>query len=311
MLRDVAILNLAMAARKKLNQKGFSATAIIIVVIVLASGGFLFYFLSSRQSGPQVQQTTKKPIFPAEDSKTIKEPTQTRKESLIAYWSFDEGQGPSSTDLSGNDFQARINGATWTTGKKGNALEFDGQNDFVEFEQSALKKAGSLKYGTVSLWFKFKKPRTKKILPLLYLGEKESQEKIDNLIIEIGHFDHGFPQDTKLYYTVYNQGYEPILCFDSATNLKADTWYHFAVVNSPSGNTGYLNGVELTNRHYNFSDAKDTRFFNILNKKDTFQLGYGYFGIDQKFHYFEGTIDEVKIYQRPLTSSEIKTLATP
>jgi hypothetical protein len=233
------------------------------------------------------------------------------KEGLVAHWSFEEGQGSRSNDISGNNLQARITGATWTTGKKGSALEFDGQNDFVEIEQSGLKVVGSLEYGTVSLWFKFKKPGSKRILPLFYLGEKDGPEAIDNLIIEIGHFGHGSPPDQKLYYTLYDQNYEPVLCFDSGVNLKADTWYHFAVVNSPSGNTGYLNGIELTNRHYNFSNAKDTRFFKTLTKKDTFLLGYGWFGIDRKFHYYKGSIDEVKIYNRPLTASEIKTLAAP
>jgi hypothetical protein len=234
-----------------------------------------------------------------------------KKGNLVAHWPFDEVKGLSSFDMAGSDYEARIKGPTWTTGKKGSALKFDGKDDFVEFEQSALKKVGSLEYGTISLWFKFNKPGPNKILPIFFLGRKELPEAIDGLTIEVGHFGHGAPPDQKLYYTIYNKSYEPILCFDSGSNLQADSWYHFAIVNSPTGNTGYLNGKELTNRHYNFGSAKDTQFFTILHKKDIFKLGTGWFGIDQKFHFFNGVIDEVKVFEQPLTTSEIEALATP
>ena len=272
---------------------------IILILVIVGSTGTLAY-LKINQAPQQTTKATKQSVKSEE----------AKENGLVAYWSFDEGQDTKSVDLS-NNLKARINGATWTTGKKGSALEFDGQNDFVEIEQSGLKRIGELEYGTISLWFKFKKPDSKRILPIFYLGQKGRQGTIDNLIIEIGHFDHGSPPDQKLYYTLYDQHYEPILCFDSGINLKANTWYHFAVINSPSGNTGYLNGVELANRHYNFSNAKDTRFFTSLTKKDIFRLGYGWFGIDQKLHYYQGSIDELKIYNRPLTNNEIKTLATP
>jgi hypothetical protein len=271
---------------------------IILGLIAAGSIGALIY-LNTNQASPQILSQNKQPD----------KYEKTRDKGLIAYWPFDEGQGSSSANLSGNDHKARISGATWTTGIKGNALKFDGKDDFVEIEQSGLKLVGQLEQGTISLWFNFKKPASQKILPLLYLGETERAGQIDNLIIEIGHFGHGPAPDQKLYYTLYDRGFEPILCFDSGVNLKPDTWYHFAVVTSTSGNTGYLNGVELVSRHYNFGSAQDTRFFNSLTKRKIFRLGHGWFGIDQKFHYYQGLLDEVRIYNRPLTNSEIKTLA--
>lgn len=64
----------------------------------------------------------------------------------------------------------------------------------------------------------------------------------------------------------------------------------------------------MTNRHYNFSHSKDTRFFSTLTNQDIFRLGYGWFGIDQQFHYFNGALDELKIYDQPLTAQQIKNL---
>lgn len=263
---------------------------IFIIILILAVGAALILIFFRRQ----------RDTIPFRGKKLgITQENQALAEGLVAFWSFDEEE--SFPD-------GEVNGAQWVKGIKGQALQFDGLDDFVEIGTAGLNQVGKLKNGSISLWFKFKNIGPREILPLLYLGEANNQGTTDNLVIEIGHFDHGLPPDKKLYYTVYNQTYEPILCFDSNQNLKENTWYHFVVVNSPSGNTGYLNGLELTKRHYNFSTAADTRFFANLKNKEIFRLGYGWFGIDRQFHYFEGLIDEVRIYNRPLTDAEIKAL---
>jgi hypothetical protein len=56
---------------------------------------------------------------------------------ILAYWKFDEGSGDTAYDSSGHDFDGLINGASWTTGYKGYALEFDGVDDFVGLDDYA------------------------------------------------------------------------------------------------------------------------------------------------------------------------------
>ncbi len=52
--------------------------------------------------------------------------------NLIANWTFNEDAGEVAADSSGNGNNvALINGPTWTTGVKGNALQFDGTNDYA------------------------------------------------------------------------------------------------------------------------------------------------------------------------------------
>lgn len=53
--------------------------------------------------------------------------------NLEAYLSFDEGSGTVATDSSGNDRNAefRNGSATWIAGKRGSALEFDGDDDLT------------------------------------------------------------------------------------------------------------------------------------------------------------------------------------
>lgn len=56
----------------------------------------------------------------------------TSNAGLLAYWSFDEGNGNIANDYSGNGYHGSIFGATWTTGYSGSALDFDGDLDYVD-----------------------------------------------------------------------------------------------------------------------------------------------------------------------------------
>jgi len=51
---------------------------------------------------------------------------------LVGYWSFDEGAGTTAYDASGKGNNGTIYGAKWTNGKFGQALSFDGVDDYVE-----------------------------------------------------------------------------------------------------------------------------------------------------------------------------------
>ena len=50
---------------------------------------------------------------------------------LVAAWGFDEGSGPTASDSSGNANDGSVNGAVWTSGYFGQALDFDGNSDLV------------------------------------------------------------------------------------------------------------------------------------------------------------------------------------
>ena len=53
---------------------------------------------------------------------------------LVGYCNFDEDQGNVAQDLSGNNNNGIIHGASWTNGISGSALNFDGSNDWVEVQ---------------------------------------------------------------------------------------------------------------------------------------------------------------------------------
>jgi len=54
---------------------------------------------------------------------------------LVGYWKFDDGTGMQATDFSGNGNRGTLSGSTlptWTSGKKGEALSFDGSTSYVD-----------------------------------------------------------------------------------------------------------------------------------------------------------------------------------
>ena len=74
-------------------------------------------------------------------------------DNIILYLPFDESNGSYAYDSSGNGHHGRlIDQATWTEGKSGGAISFDGSNDGMVFEKVAyMDRAESF---TISFWFK-------------------------------------------------------------------------------------------------------------------------------------------------------------
>ncbi len=74
-------------------------------------------------------------------------------EGLLGYWSFDEAGGAIAGDASGNGNDGTIHGATFVTSPKGHALGFDGVDDFVLCAASKSLQQVE-RAGTIELWFK-------------------------------------------------------------------------------------------------------------------------------------------------------------
>ena len=71
---------------------------------------------------------------------------------LVAAYPFDAGSGTTAADASGNGNAGGIAGATWTRGRYGRALEFDGERAIVRVEPSASLDVGRAM--TLSGWIR-------------------------------------------------------------------------------------------------------------------------------------------------------------
>lgn len=229
----------------------------------------------------------------------------TLDEHLVAHWSFDHDANGVVLDRGPHGFHGSAPTITYERGMIGQAAVLGGATDAILIGTETARppaEIGELAYGAISVWFHFEDVAGR-IQPILYFGEADTGTPHNSLIIEIGHGDN--PKNTRLYFTIVNARF----CYDSRVNLEPDRWYHFVAVVGPEGNTGYLDGQEMTGRRYNLgSNAGYTDFFASVPVKEVMALGYGRYGRADRFYHFAGSIDDVRIYDRPLDANEAADL---
>ena len=229
---------------------------------------------------------------------------------LVGHWSLDgTAQDQSAYAAHGQIFgdPATIAGAL-----SGQAMDFDG-DDYIEISIEGKNPAHlkSLSTGSISLWFKARSWNVDStMLPILYYGREDGCAEAfdatnDGLVIEVGH--GGIFPSENVFFTCYDQPCGlPTMCFDSNDGMgriEPDKWYHFVAVVSESHNTGYLNGVEIEDRRYNFHSDSASLFFADALAHDKMWIGKGYW--KGKELYFDGAIDDVCIYDAPLSAKEV------
>jgi hypothetical protein len=86
----------------------------------------------------------------------------------IAYYDFNEGSGTTVNDKSGNSLTGTASGgSTWTSGKYGSSLYFDGVNDTVVVNHNSILEPKSI---TVGFWAKIKSDGTRHVLVTKWTG---------------------------------------------------------------------------------------------------------------------------------------------
>jgi hypothetical protein len=197
---------------------------------------------------------------------------------------FDDN-GTVAYDRSPYHSDCQIYGATPSRGIAGNALWFDG-GDCLELQAPQLT---NLAIGSISVWFKLAEVTDYMYSPVFYCGDDSTYATV-----EIGHRS---PNNSKLYFTFARNGIP--LCFDTGTNLQANVWYHFVGVCGEGFNTGYLNGLELTNRHYNYGGPITSFFLSQLGCTGV------RVGATSGDDFFKGAIGDLKVYGSALSGNQI------
>ncbi|MDI6730084.1 MAG: S8 family serine peptidase, partial [Candidatus Altarchaeum sp.] len=195
------------------------------------------------------------------------------KLSLAGYWKFDDN----ANDSSGKGNDGTVYGANYVTGKYGKALEFDGVNDYVSAgNDSSLSLNNAI---TIEAWVKL---NTITATPNTILSKGSGNTT-------------NYWMDIRSNGTIYFGGYTPTGdgCFGSVAGkiTEANRWYHIAGTYDGSSNKIYVDGVLVNNV---------AKTCNLTTNVDNLTIG-----TRRNSYYFNGTIDEVAIYNRALTASEI------
>ncbi|MCF8231000.1 MAG: T9SS type A sorting domain-containing protein [Bacteroidales bacterium] len=236
------------------------------------------------------------------------------QDGLVSYWSFDNIQSDTIFDYSGNANHGTNYGGEVVEGMKGNALEFDGETDYARIPENGEDPPDileDLEYGSISIWFKVDNiPTDYGIAPAFYYGAEEMCDFFDaanqGMIIELGHSPIYMGSES-IFFTIWKNGCTyPSFCFDSDSPVSEGEWHHFVAVVGENYNTGYLDGQEMVSRRYSFGNDTFSQFFADAVLHEKLWLGKGYW--DETVQYFDGAIDELRIYEEPLTAEQVQSL---
>ncbi|NQE53322.1 hypothetical protein C5S29_06990 [ANME-1 cluster archaeon GoMg3.2] len=193
---------------------------------------------------------------------------------LVGYWNFNEGSGNIAYDSSGSGNDGTIHGATFVSGISGQALSFDGKDDYVSAPVDINPTV--MPQMTITAWVR---------------ADDDSGGTIvshDN-----GGFDRTIDIDTRgggkgwsVFSGSWVVGYSPVTIGE---------WFFLAAVYDQSAETVklYVNGALISEEKGKLGSGWD--YINI-GKNPSFG------------DYFSGTVDEVMIYNYALSADEINAL---
>jgi glucose/arabinose dehydrogenase len=204
---------------------------------------------------------------------------QSTPSGLVVAYGFNEGSGTVAADASGNSRTGTLSGATWiTAGRFGNALSFDGVDDWVTVSDAdALDLTTGM---TLEAW----------VFPTVALSgwraviQKEQPGGV-------AYYLYASSRNNARPGTGVYIGGEQILYGDNP--LAANTWTHLAATFDGTTQRLYVNGVEVASRAQTGSIETSTGPLRLG--------GHSVWG-----EFFQGYIDEVRVYNRALGQAEIQ-----
>ncbi len=203
--------------------------------------------------------------------------------NLVLYLPLEEGTGTMTKDLSGwGNHGTLVNGPTWTNGRVGKCLSFDGVDDYV-YTTNQFTNPQTF---SITTWFKTSSASGHKIIGFENVQTGTGCTNYDR------HLYVG--TDGKLYFVVYDGETRVI----STSITVTDNNWHFAVATFSSNTMNlYLDG--------NVVGSLSTG--RAQNYNGWWRIGsYKLSGPNATNGYFSGLIDEVRIYNRALSESEIQ-----
>lgn len=213
--------------------------------------------------------------------------------AVKGYWTFDEAGGTLAKDFSGSqnngtltnfDFNSSSGWFNGTSCKYGSCLRFDGVNDYVAVSNPSNIPIGNSAY-TMAAWFKV--GTYSGAQGIVGWGNFGTTNQVNALRLAqniCGGVNLGFRH--------YWWGNDLDVC----TSYPAvGGWSHVVATFDGTTRKIYLNGTQI---------ASDTPIGHSVPNANNFRIGSTNNG-----EYFNSTIDDVRIYDRAITTAEITSIA--
>jgi hypothetical protein len=265
---------------------------IFSIILLFISSVFLPCTLGNKSQKIQNISKSFNPIIPANinsinDINTPK--PLDLSNGLVGYWNFNEGNGSIAHDSSGNGNDGTIVGATWVSGINGDALEITDAsyvgsipNSYDDFITTALSITCWIKWNGIGSYF----PQS-----IIFDGREDTTTHY--LFFHIN-------RSGTLFFLITKPG---SLIGSISTIPKDGTWTHIAAVFNDSSDTMslYINGI---------LDNTTITTDSYYNSNEYPFIGNNHWAPgDNQWASLNGTLDELRFYNRALTPEEIQSLA--
>jgi PKD repeat protein len=213
-------------------------------------------------------------------------PSGDTTSNLVAHWRLDEGTGTTALDAVGARAGTLRNGPAWTAGRQGQAVRFDGADDYVDL--GSFDVSGSAL--TIATWIR---PD----------GFPVDDGRIVSKATGTAEQDHYFMLSTvasgggyRLRFRLKTGATTSTLIATSGT-LAVGQWAHVAAVYNGSAMILYLNGTEVGRVAKTGALATNASVPVAIGRNP------------QAYGAFMGAVDDVRLYQRSLSVADIQALA--
>ena len=204
---------------------------------------------------------------------------------LVGHWKADENTGTTAADSTGNGSTGTLtSGAGWTTGQSGAAVNLDGVNDYVQV--GAHSKLVLTSAASFSAW-------------IYATGPGSDATHGGTILVKEGEYVIArYPNGTIRWgFANSNPGWTFI---DTGYVAPLNQWTHVAITYDSGTIKTYANG----NLAHTYSGSG--AIGDAITGQNDFRIG----GRQVISQHFQGRIDEVRVYNRALTATEIGGLAS-
>jgi len=209
----------------------------------------------------------------------------------VAHWSFDDDLDLGHDD-SGLGHNGTVNGAVVATGNFGNALSFNGSGDYVDVADATdLNPTQAI---TITAWFKADSFASSWWPPLV---KKSDSTQTNGYGMEFAQISDEYTAKVGGAVYLEDQGW---VATSPLAPVSVDTWYFAAIVYDGETISNYVRseGQEAFTSSISCSG-------NIIASSNNLNIGRD---PSNTGRYFDGVIDEVRIFDRAITSDEITNL---
>jgi peptidoglycan hydrolase-like protein with peptidoglycan-binding domain len=209
---------------------------------------------------------------------------------LVAHYTFDEGSGATAGDSAGSNTGTLVNGPTWVAGRIGGGIQFDGVDDSVTAGSPVVLSPSTGDF-SISMWLKLSE------LPAFgdtLIDDSQTASSDDFKI---------YTSTSNRFAGQFRDGATTVSANDAVDALVStvNKWKHYVLLRSGTSVFFYRDGVLInSSSNAGLVDIDTDGSFN-------FTIGSAVTGGSSSI---PGTIDDVRVYNRALSATEITQLSS-